>query len=106
MPPPLHHIRSHPAPGLGVAHPSRALQRGDPGDGAPSSRSPNNLLAADVRVLFPIIRSAARGLAQPGFNKVALRVRHPLSETRDLAETLVLSQNIHFNKISCLEGCT
>ena len=34
----------------------------------------SNPLAANARVLFPIARAASRGLAQPGFNEVALCV--------------------------------
>ena len=65
-----------------------------PGAGAASCRPLRNLLA-DVRVLFPIARAAARGLAQPGFNGVApCGSRYPPPEPRDLVETLVLSRMI------------
>jgi hypothetical protein len=56
------------------SQPSMASGEAVPGDGAVPRRPPRNALASDARALFPIARAASRGLAQPGFNEVALRV--------------------------------
>lgn len=67
---PFHHIRAHGAePGRRIRH----WHSGEPipRDAAPPCRAPRNLPAPDARALFPIVRPASRGLAQPGFNEVA-----------------------------------